>query len=475
MSGARIVQLKAAQDAIEARAIAIPDAGPSQEWAVDLLVKRLQGRFLYDISRGEWLRFDGAGWTATGEGQADVYGAIHREAVDLLEHIATRLNELHPSESKNPPPGPRWQTVKVRDSIIAGAQKLPAMRVEGFRIWDREPHMLATPDGLVDLKTGATRKASPADMVRQRTRVAPDEGKPARWLKFLTETFGHDAEVLTYVQRIAGYWLTGDTEVHAFWCLVGGGGNGKSVFVDALSWAMGDYATASAVETWCTRAHDPHREELARLDGKRLIVSAEPESPGLGTPVKRLNESRVKAWASADEVTANFMRQNSFQFKPVGKLVMLGQSVPAIGSTDPGWRRRLRVLPFSRTPAEVDLHLSETLKGEAGRILRWAIEGARLYYDQGIPSCGIVADASAGHMNDHDEFGSWLAECCKEAKGVVTPSMRLCDSFNAWLRTNEGYDGPKVGPRAFKHKLRQVGYHIERKGGADKVHGLGLK
>jgi putative DNA primase/helicase len=475
MTGGRIVQLKAAQAAMEARKLVIPDSGLTQEDAVDLLVDRLRGRFLYDVDRDQWLRFDEAGWTSTGKGRADVYGAVHDEAVAELEHIATRLNESHPSDSKNPPPGPRWRTVKVRDSIIAGAQKRSALRVEGSRIWDREPHMLATPGGLIDLRTGILRKASPNDMVRQRTRVAPDEGKPTRWLEFLSETFGNDAEVLAYVQRIAGYWLTGDTREHAFWCLVGGGGNGKSVFVDALSWAMGDYATASAVETWCTRVHDPHREELARLDGKRLIVSAEPESPGLGTPSKRLNESRVKSWASADEVSANFMRQNTFKFKPVGKLVMLGQSVPAVGSTDPGWRRRLRVLPFSRTPAEVDLQLPEKLKAEAGGILQWAIEGARLYYAQGIPRCGIVDDASAAHMTDHDEFGSWLSECCEEAKGVVTPSMRLCDSFNAWLRTNEGYDGPKVGPRAFKHKLRQVGYHVERKGGADKVHGLRLK
>jgi putative DNA primase/helicase len=335
--------------------------------------------------------------------------------------------------------------------------------------------MLATPGGLVDLRTGAIRKASPTDMVKRRTRVAPDEGPPARWLKFLSETFGDDAEVLAYVQRIAGYWLTGETREHQLWCLVGAGGNGKSVFVDALAFAMGDYAVTSAVETWCTRAHDPHREELARLDGKRLIVSAEPESPALGTPIKRLNESRVKAWSAGDAVPANFMRQNQFELKPVGKLVMLGQSVPAVGATDEGWRRRLRVLPFSRTPAEVDPRLPETLKGEAGRILRWAIEGAWLYYTQGLPPCRIVDDASAAHMTDHDEFGSWLAECCEVAGGVWTPALSLSGSFNSWLTTNAGYDGPKVTPAAFNGRLRIRGHVTERRGGRAMVKGLRLK
>jgi P4 family phage/plasmid primase-like protien len=469
MTGGRIVQLKAAQDAIEARAIAIPAAGPSPEWAVAELIKRLRGHFLYDVARDQWLRFDGAGWTATGEGRPDVYGEVNDKALTLLELIAARVNELHPPDPQKPAPGSRWQTVKVRRLIIEGARDLSALRVgsrDGERVWDREPHMLATPRGLVDLTTGKLREASPADMVKQRTRVAPDEGKPTRWLEFLSETFGNDAEVLTYVQCIAGYWLTGETKTHQFWCLVGAGGNGKSVFVDAIRYAMGDYATTSRPEVWCERKHDPHPEELARLDGKRLIAAAEPSAHS------KVNDSRVKAWSGGDPVEVRFMRQDSFHMTPIGKLVFLGQTVPATHGVKDAWERRLRVVPFTRQPAEKDLQLPEKLKGEAGRILQWAIEGARLYYAQGLPPCRIVDVASDEHITDHDEFGSWLAECCEEAKGVETPAVRLCKSFNEWLEAN-GY-AMREKPPAFNARLRRAGY-VTVRGRQAGVKGLRLK
>jgi hypothetical protein len=49
--------------------------------------------------------------------------------------------------------------------------------------------------------------------------------------------------MMTYLQRIAGYCLTGLTTEHALFFIYGPGGNGKSVFLNLLVHILGDYAS----------------------------------------------------------------------------------------------------------------------------------------------------------------------------------------------------------------------------------------
>ena len=59
--------------------------------------------------------------------------------------------------------------------------------------WDRDPFLLGTPDGTVDLRTGKLREPDPRDGITKITAVAPAEtANCPRWLRFLEETFGDD-------------------------------------------------------------------------------------------------------------------------------------------------------------------------------------------------------------------------------------------------------------------------------------------
>ena len=113
-------------------------------------------------------------------------------------------------------------------------------------IWDRDPFLLGTPDGTVDLRTGKLREPDPADGITKITAVSPAETADCpRWLQFLEETFG-DAELIRFIQQWNGYCLTGDISEHALVFGFGNGSNGKAVWLNTVAGIMGDYAATAA-------------------------------------------------------------------------------------------------------------------------------------------------------------------------------------------------------------------------------------
>src|SRR5690349_2061137 len=111
--------------------------------------------------------------------------------------------------------------------------------------WDTDPWVLNTPAGLVDLRTGDLRPSRPVDYNTKVTGVAPDSRCPiTTWLAFLDRVTGGDQSLVAFMQRMAGYALTGSTREHALFFLYGTGANGKSTFINALTGCVGDYHRA---------------------------------------------------------------------------------------------------------------------------------------------------------------------------------------------------------------------------------------
>ena len=128
------------------------------------------------------------------------------------------------------------------------------------------------------------------------------------WHRFLEETTGGDANLIGFLRQWAGYALTGDTREQALLFVFGPGGNGKSVFVNAIRGIMGDYAIVAAMDVFISSNSDRHPADLAMLQGARLVTASETEEG------RQWAESRIKQVTGGDPITARFMRQNFFTF-----------------------------------------------------------------------------------------------------------------------------------------------------------------
>ena len=85
--------------------------------------------------------------------------------------------------------------------------------------WDAKPMQLNVVNGTLDLLTAKLHDHDPQNFHTKLAGCEYSEKTPARWLQFLGEIFAGDAEMTTYMQRVAGYCLTGSTREQAlfFW------------------------------------------------------------------------------------------------------------------------------------------------------------------------------------------------------------------------------------------------------------------
>jgi putative DNA primase/helicase len=296
--------------------------------------------------------------------------------------------------------------------------------------WDADPLVLNTPGPLIDLRLLEERPQRPTDYLTKSTAVAP--AKPGAacplWSAFLARITGGDKEFSRFLQRMAGYELTGITSAHALFFLHGTGANGKSVFVNTIAGILGDYATSAPMEVFMASSQDRHPTELADLRGARLVTAVETEEG------RRWAEARVKQLTGGDPIKARRMRQDFFEFLPAFKLLIVGNHRPALRGVDEAIRRRFHLVPFVVTiPLEErDPELFEKLKAEWPAILRWALDGYSMFVDEGLSPPAVVVAATSQYLDSEDAFSLWVEECCVRDPSKFTPTRRLYDSWRAW-------------------------------------------
>jgi putative DNA primase/helicase len=111
------------------------------------------------------------------------------------------------------------------DAVMHLARAREPIRTE-IDEWDRDPDILCTPDGIVELATGLLRKATPADYCTRQTLVSP-KGTCPRFLRTLREIFKDNPSLIPFLQVWGGYCLTGHDRERKFVFAHGGGNNGK--------------------------------------------------------------------------------------------------------------------------------------------------------------------------------------------------------------------------------------------------------
>lgn len=325
--------------------------------------------------------------------------------------------------------------------------------------WDADRLLLGTPGGTVDLRTGELREARREDYITKQVAVAPAPvGTPAPlWTAFLQRIFAGDAELIGFMQRLAGYALTGMTTEQKLFFLYGGGANGKSVFLDTLLGLLADYATRAPAAMFIDQQNDRHPTELAGLRGARLVVSS--ELP----PGKAWNETVLKDATGGDTITARFMRGDFFTYAPQFSLIIAGNHQPSLRSVDEAMRRRVVLVPFNVTipPHERDLGLAEKLRAEWPAILRWAIDGAVEWQRTGLAVPESVQAASGQYLDSEDLLGEFIDECLKPTPDGFVPMREGYAAFRDWCH-ERGIRSP-WSQHALTRAMRERGLMLHRR------------
>jgi putative DNA primase/helicase len=320
-------------------------------------------------------------------------------------------------------------------------------------IWDADPLLLGTPDGVVDLRTGAMRPGARTDYITRITLVAPAATADCpTFLAFLHQATGGDRALIAFLQRWFGYCLTGITREHALLFVYGPGGNGKGVLLVTVSGIMGAYAVTAALDTFTASKGEKHSTDLAMLSGARLVMTTETEEGHAWA------EARIKTLTGGDPVTARFMRQDFFTYLPSFKLTISGNHKPALRNVDDAARRRFNVVPFLHRPAAPDPQLTEKLRGEWPGILRWMIDGCLAWQQDGLQRPKAVLDATAEYFAEQDLLTQWVEECCETGAGFGETSGKLFASWRAFAldRSDDAHNAKWLGSMLERQGYRRA-------------------
>jgi putative DNA primase/helicase len=445
----KVVQIIAAAEDVDVEEVRPPAF--SDEALALRFAERHRGDLRYVAAWGKWLSWTGTHWHFD--------DTLH--AFDLARRTCREAaSECNAKYAKSIASA---KTVAAVERLGRADRRIAATTDQ----WDADPWLLNTPSGILDLKTGRSRPATPDDYQTKITAVAPGGDCPT-WRAFLRRITGEDEELERFIQRMLGYGLTGSIAEHALFFLYGTGANGKSVLTGTVAGILGEYHRTAPIEAFTASSFDRHPTDLAGLRGARIVSATETEEG------RRWAESRIKALTGGDPIAARFMRQDFFEFVPRFKLLIAGNHKPGLRSVNEAIRRRFHLVPFTVTipPEERDKGLAEKLKAEWPGILGWMVEGCLAWQERGLDPPAAVTEATEAYLEAEDALGAWIEECCDKDAQAWTKTTVLFESWRSWALRSEEWVGSN---KRFAQALEDRGLRFQKRHGERGYWGLRLR
>ena len=392
--------------------------------------ERLVDKFGQDVrycpQMGRWLVWDGTRWRDDDQGRPrHLAGLVARSILDEARvcNDDGRRRELAEWAVKS-------ESRPHIDAAVSLASAQPVILVRPDEL-DAAPWLLNVRNGTVDLQKGLLHPHRREDLL---TKMVPVDFVPGtacpRFQAFLDRVFAGDSGLIEFVLRTLGMCLTGSITEQSLPIFHGVGANGKSVLVDTVMFAMGDYACLAPPHLLTVSGHREHATEIADLAGRRLVVASETEEGEV------LRLQLIKRLTGDAVLKGRFMRQDYFSFPRTHKLIMVTNNRPRVNEDSEAAWRRLRLVPFSVVipAAERDPCLLEKLKGEAGGILALMVAACLRWQQDGLGEPTAVKAATAEYRSAEDAVGRFIEERC-EADFLAEDSSR----FTPWKEIREAY------------------------------------
>lgn len=407
--------------------------------------ERHGGELRYVAAWGRWYLWDGRRWAH--DERRRVFDLSRKLCQDVLHEQLAANDSLSPAQQRVL--RQRLGHAATVWSIVKLASTDPQHAVSVSEL-DADLWVLNTPGGQWDLRSGTMRPHDPKALHTKITAATPGGDCPL--FMATLELVLPDPAVRSYLQRLAGYALTGSSREHVlpFWWNTGRGA--KSTIANAIRGALGDYAITIAAETLMESHHDRHPTELAALRGVRLAVGSEVDTG------RRWNESRVKRLTGGDPISARYIGKDLFEFAPSHTLIIVGNAKPGLRQVDEAIRARLHLVEFlAIEESRRDPTVPERLQAEYGGILAWAIEGCLEWQKRGLAPPEAVRVATAAYLEGEDQILHWISERC-ERRGQAALTWAHRD-YRAWCESN---GATPLGRNAFGDQLEARGFKRRR-------------
>ena len=395
----------------------------------DLLVKKHGDNLIYDTSLKEWKVFCNGIWIEAEDAARKVLEYYYRIVLDISDH---KYPQYQIGDAK-------WlKSVMNQNKASAVLKYVEILTAKGIKSMNADHNLIGIQDVVYEIDANTTRPARAKDLVFKSlgTHFDPSADCP-QWKQFLYTAMQGDQEMIDYLQRLVGYFLTASTREQEIYYFYGTGANGKSTFIDLVKSLLGSYGVKVSSDSFMKKRSGTlnlgAQASLAMLAGARLAITDETNDGD-----SAFDAQTLKSISGDDEVTGRFLRQNPITFKSTAKLVMYGNDKPYGNINDEGFWRRFRFIHFGYVvpKEERDPALLHKLKDELPGILNWALDGLAAWNQNGLQTPQQIFDESLEYRSEIDSVTEFLNNIIVLDADQVIATKQLFDAYETWCRDN---------------------------------------
>lgn len=322
---------------------------------------------------------------------------------------------------------------------------------------DANKDLIAFNNGVLDMTTEnfAFRDGKPEDYISFSTGIdyEPDRHHyeyPA-WptVEQFIQKVMPDREVREYFLKHLATNILGGNTAQKFHILTGSGSNGKSMIMNLMSKALGDYACTVPISlfTQKRKGSGSAAPEVARLKGRRFVTMQEPdESIALNTGI-------MKEITSGEKMYARDLFKSGSEFEVQAKFHLACNDKPKINTTDGGTWRRLVVINFTSKFVPNPSAANEYPMDESIQFLVNSVEWATPFLAylvsllkegrglRKLPAPQKVMEYTSEYRNDNDAIAKFISERISEwepgTEIVAVDKQTLRRVFKQWKDEND--------------------------------------
>jgi P4 family phage/plasmid primase-like protien len=336
---------------------------------------------------------------------------------------------------------------------------------------DSKHELIGFDNGVFDLDAFEFRPGRPDDYMTFTTGYDyvdfdPTHPRVLEIKRFFTQVFTCEP-LREYVLTLLASWLHGSVREERFHFFLGVGSNSKSVCMDLLHKAVGQYFVAFPVAMLTQKrlASNAANSELSSAKGRRFAVLQEPGE------AERLNVGLMKEMTGGDVLVTRQLYAQCTTWVPQFKLVMTCNHLPAVPADDHGTWRRIRVVDFTskfterpdpNNPREfpIDYGLSTRMGTWKEHFMGLLLHVYYLRYrTHGLREPDEVMTATREYQRSSDfvmDFSNDELEKAPENPNAFVSANDVFDAFKAWARSEGMNDRSAMRKKELQKTLERI-------------------
>ena len=352
---------------------------------------------------------------------------------------------------------PDWDR-KYRKNEVLDALKDLLMNPTNERKFDAginpDTDLINVKNGMINWKAGELKDHHPDYYSQFQLNVKYDSGARApKWKQTLKEWIP-EKETRDFIQEYIGYCLIPDTSHHKAVILTGSGSNGKSTFLEVITELFSEENLSNIPLHRLSE-----RFETANIQNKLVNICSD-ISP------KYIEEAGIlKTMIAGENLRGEYKYGESFDFRPVVRLLFSANEIPKARDKSDAWLRRLELVEFPnqfrKDDPDFDPHLKDKLVKELDGIFNWALEGLRRLQEQGrFTTSEDMVQAKREYERENDTIKAFIEDRTEWG----TESYEVCQYVYEKYKDYCQDSGMNFTTRkTFTSKLKKLGVEVKQK------------